>query len=193
MLIRLLVEGCGIGTIAETEAAELPGFLFDMNRLYQDAIGRFLLEWLADAKVSMQFGLSDVFRYEATFNPRQKRTPTPRPDFVVWRQGRLAAIADAKYRDLWEHELPRDMLYQLTIYALSQRSCTRATILYPTNSTAAREARIAVNDPLTSEVRGEVCLRPIVISEFSDLVAARRTATANRRRQTYAEFLAFGD
>jgi 5-methylcytosine-specific restriction enzyme subunit McrC len=101
--------------------------LFDINQLFQDAVGRFLTAWLSDADVSQQHRLIDVFRYHPQFNPRHKRTPNPRPDYVMLRSGGIVAIADAKYRDLWEHDLPPEMLYQLSIYALSQLECQTAS------------------------------------------------------------------
>lgn len=191
-MIRLLMAGRGIGTSPGAEAMELPGFLFDMNRLFQNALERFFLEWLGDADLSAQHRLRDVFRYESLFNPRRKQSPTPRPDFVMSRRGRVVAIADAKYRDLWENDLSRDMLYQLSIYALSQRDCPTATILYPTTATIAREARIAINDPLTAQRRAQVCLRPVLLTELAELVTSARTAANDRRRRDYAAYLAFG-
>jgi 5-methylcytosine-specific restriction enzyme subunit McrC len=126
------------------------------------------------------------------FNPRRKRAPTPKPDYVFTKDGRVVAIADAKYRDLWEHDLGRDMLYQLTICALSQSDCSTATIFYPTANAGAREARIAINDPTSGARRGEVHLRPVSVQELARLVGQVPTAQHERVRRAYAERLAFG-
>jgi 5-methylcytosine-specific restriction enzyme subunit McrC len=115
-LVRLLMAGCGISATPGEESLELPGFLFDMNMLFQEGLGRFLRDWLADAKVSEQYRLTDIFQYQPLFNPRAKRAPTPRPDYVMSRGNQIVAIADAKYRDLWDRDLPSGMLYQLSVY-----------------------------------------------------------------------------
>ena len=140
-LVRLLVAGSGIALGEGAERTKLPGFLLDMNRLFQDVLERFLREWLEGTTVLPQYRLQDVFRYEPGFNPRRQPTPTPRPDFVLWRGGRVVAIADAKYRDLWDRSLPSNMLYQLSVYALSQADCRTAVILYATTATWASRSQ----------------------------------------------------
>ena len=191
-LIRLLFAGSGIGLDAGAERTPLPGFLFDMNRLFQDVLERFLREWLDDATLMPQYRLQDVFRYHPGFNPRRQRSPTPKPDYVLSRHGRVVAIADAKYRDLWEQSLPPSMLYQLSVYALSQADCHTAVILYATTTTAAREARIAISDPIRGGTRASVVLRPVCLPQLADLVRQRRTAAHDRRRHEYASYLAYG-
>ena len=58
---------------------------------------------------------------------------------------KIAAILDAKYRDLWERSLPRDMLYQLGMYALSRSGPDRqAVILYPTLEAGAIDQTIVL-------------------------------------------------
>ena len=61
-------------------------------------------------------------------------------------------------RDIWEKDLPRHMLYQLVVYAVSHRDQPRSTILYPTLHPGARETRIEVMDPVYGNVIGEVRL-----------------------------------
>ena len=191
-LIRLLVAGSGVGLGGGSEPTEVPGFLLDMNRLFQDALERFLSEWLEGATVMPQYRLEDVFRYEPEFNPRRQRPPMPRPDFVLCQRGQVIAITDAKYRDLWEQSLPPSMLYQLSVYALSHADCRTAVILYATTATSADEARIAISDPIRGGIRAWVVLRPVSLPVLADLVRQKRTPTDDRRRQEYAEQLAFG-
>src|SRR5207253_11100817 len=110
----------------------LRGFLFDMNRFFQVLIQRFLHEHLSGVAVHGEYRLKGMFRYVPWQNPLARREPTLRPDFAVLRGGKLLAILDAKYRDLWENSLPREMLYQLALYALGREGGEQtSTILYP--------------------------------------------------------------
>lgn len=191
-IIRLLMAGQGISTRDSEESLPLPGFLFNMNLLFQQALGRFFRESLETVAVLEQYSVSEMFEYQPMFNPRRKRAPTPKPDYVFQHNGKIVAIADAKYRDLWEHDLGRDMLYQLTIYALSQQDCRRATILYPAADSSATEARIRVYDPTTGQPRGEVHLRPVNVGYLAELIRTRATVAGVRRCQSYARRLALG-
>ena len=84
------------------------------------------------------------------------------------------------------------MLYQLSVYALSQADCRTAVILYATATTAAREARIAISDPIRGGTRASVVLRPVCLPQLASLVRQRRTAAHDRRRHEYASYLAYG-
>lgn len=191
-IIRLLAESQGV-SLGESDAMlSLPGFLFDMNRFFQALLSRFLRENLADCIVRDEYRLRGMMRYVPEFNPRKRKSPDPRPDFVVQRGPHASAILDAKYRDLWEHGLPRDMLYQLALYASSHHSKT-ATILYPTTQAAATEARIEVRDPVSYRQLAQVRSRPVYLGRFEELVLAKPSAAMQRRRAAYADWLAFGD
>jgi len=126
-------------------------------------------------------------RYLPGLNPRRRRSPTPRPDFVVKKGAATVCLLDAKYRDLWERELPRDMLYQLAIYALSQPRPSTATILFPTASAEATPAVVEIRDPIGTGVLGFVELRPVVLAEL-----VRALADLDAVRQSLASRLAFG-
>ena len=105
---------------------------------------------------------------------------------------KTVAILDAKYRDLWEKPLPRDMLYQLAIYAMSHEGGT-STILYPTTHGQATEARIEVRDPMHGGRRALVVLRPVTLERLEGLLAARPTAGILRERAEHAKRLVFGE
>lgn len=102
------------------------------------------------------------------------------------------AILDAKYRDLWENSLPREMLYQLAMYAMSHEG-GMSTILYPTTDAQATEARIEVRDSTLGERRALVVLRPVVLGKLEGLLSAKPTAAILRRRRSYAHDLITGN
>lgn len=190
-VIRLLWEAQGV-TLAEQDALiQLPGFLFDMNRFFQVLVSRFLQENLPGYTVRDEHGLRGMMQYAPGFNPRNRRAPAPRPDFVILRGLRQIAVLDAKYRDLWEKPLPREMLYQLTVYAVGheQRS---AAILYPTLDSRATEARIYVNDTVFGRQMAAVHLRPVLLPFIEKLVTSPSTPALVRSKRRYAELLLSG-
>ena len=188
-IIQLLLESQGIVFEGETTTSKLPGFLFDMNMFFQALLCRFLKENLEGYDVRDEHGLKGMMRYSREFNPLKRRSPTPRPDFAILKNGKLLGILDAKYRDLWEKKLPRDMLYQLVVYAVSQVSNPKSTIIYPTLNSAAREQRIVVNDPIQGGQIGQVSLKPMDLNDFSDLIT---NDTRKNDRVELAQRLAFG-
>jgi len=181
-----LLYACAAISLDGDAATTLPGFLFDMNRFFQTLIGRFLTDHLPGFEVREEHALTEMMRYLPGLNPRHRRAPTPRPDFVVKGTAKLWLL-DAKYRDLWERELPRDMLYQLAIYAISQPKPSTAAILFPTASAGATPAVVEIRDPTGTGVLGYVELRPVVLAE---LVRALRSSEATC--EALAAELAFG-
>lgn len=190
-IIRLLVQAQGIILTGSGSRTTLPGFMFDMNTFFQLLLSRFLRENLPGHQVRNEHSLKGMIRYSPAFNPRRQRAPSPRPDFIVTSDGRLRSILDAKYRDLWENPLPREMLYQLVVYAISLRRKPESSILYPTMDPLARDARIDVSDPVEGTCIGQVWLRPVILPRLEELVGAR-TAAARRERESLARQLALG-
>lgn len=191
-IIRLLIEAQGVVLEGQTTTTALPGFLFDMNAFFQALLSRFLRENLRGYAVRDEHGLKGMMRYSSKFNPQRRQSPTPRPDYVVVNRAAICSILDAKYRDLWEKSLPRDMLYQLVVYAISLRQCPQSTILYPDAEDRAKQARIDVTDPLYGRELGQVWLRPVSLPKIEKMVTSK-TAQARREREAYAQWLAFGE
>jgi 5-methylcytosine-specific restriction enzyme subunit McrC len=191
-LIRILHEGGGLSLGEEQAGPSLPGFLFDMNRFFQALLDRFLADNLPDHVVRSEHRLTGMFAYVPGWNPRHRQAPTPRPDFVVSQGAKTIAILDAKYRDLWENPLPRDMLYQLAMYAMSHEGGT-ATILYPTTHAQATEARIEVRDPIHGGRRALGTMRPVDLARLERTVSARTSPETVRERRRHALRLALGD
>ncbi len=180
-LIELLWENQGLSLEDGSGRVELPGFLFDMNRFFQALLSRFLGENLPGYRLEDEHRLRGVFAYAPNFNPRGQRPPTPRPDYVLWQGPRLAAVLDAKYRDLWTTPLPPEWLYQLAIYAVSQPVTRQVTILYPHVGATAREARIDVRGPVNEVPNAQVILRPVDMLELDDVLEAGHGAAVSER------------
>jgi 5-methylcytosine-specific restriction enzyme subunit McrC len=191
-IIRLLVEAQGVVLEGQSTTTTLPGFLFDMNAFFQALLSRFLRENLPGYAVRDEHGLKGMMRYNARFNPKRRQSPTPRPDYVVTQQGVIRSILDAKYRDLWEKQLPREMLYQLVVYAISHRQQPQSSILYPTTDARAKEARIDITDPLFGRHIGQVCLRPVLLPLLEKMVTSKNSQ-ARREREAYALRLLLGE
>ncbi len=190
-IIQILAASHGVEWQGSASPTPLPGFLFDMNRFFQALMSRFLHDNLPGYVVKEEHGLRGMMRFNPRFNPMRRKSPTPRPDYVVMRHGRVSSVLDAKYRDLWEKPLPREMLYQLVVYAMSQHATRQSSILYATADASAREARIDVSDPVTGTPLGQVCLRPVHLATICELVTNRGT-NATKDREAYAKRLALG-
>jgi 5-methylcytosine-specific restriction enzyme subunit McrC len=186
-LIELL-HYCSSVALGDTGTVSLRGFLFDMNRFFQALASRFLREHLDDCEVADEQALIGMVAYRPGHNPRGRQAPRPRPDFVVKRTGEVPRLLDAKYKDLWEHPLPREMLYQLSVYALSQPKGSTAAIVYPTSAVGAREAVLEIRDPVGGGAQGFVAVRPMILPRVVDALSRRDEEGAAR----LARELAFG-
>ncbi len=192
-LLEILLASQGISLDPQAETARLPGFLFDMNRFFQALLTRFLSENLPGYQVHSEHQLRGMMFYDPQHNPRRRRSPMPRPDFAIQQGSQVIALLDAKYRDLWVEDLPRDMLYQLALYAFSQGEGGVATILYPTLAAEAREARIEIAHPLTRSRLGRVALRPVNLLALEKLVMAAPTTANQRQSEHFARQMVFGE
>lgn len=191
-IVKVLLAGQGTSLSTDEDTIALPGFLFDMNRFFQRLLVRFFSDWLDGYRVEDERVIRGMIDYVPGHNPRNRRSPQPRPDIVIVKGRKTAAILDAKYRDLWETPLPRDMLYQLAIYALTGEADSESTILYPTMDATASEARLEIREP-RGAFRANVVLRPVHMGRLAQLLMDRDTEHTRRHRREYARLLAFGD
>lgn len=157
-------------------SVRLPGFLFDMNRFFQALVARFLRDHLDSLRVSEEQSLAGFLRYLPHHNPRGCKPPLPRPDFTVTAGDRVVTFLDAKYRDLWERDLPSSMLYQLAMYALSHGSVGTAAIIYPSRADHASEAIIEIDDLENGGPRAQIALRPFDLNGIARIVAEQDRA-----------------
>ena len=152
-----------------------------MNVCFEALVTKFLIENLQGYRVQPQNRLRHMMHYEPGNNPLRRRSPTPRPDVAIMHDSSLVTLLDTKYRDLWEYPLPRDMLYQLAIYALGQEKRRCATILYPTTDDAARLQVISVKDPIGSSQQAQIVLRPINLTNLGGAITRTGAAAARHR------------
>lgn len=130
-IINILYESQGIVLEDDSKTLNLYGYFFDMNTFFENLVCRLLTDYAKEYDVKDQYNLHDLFVYAPQYNPKARSSPTPRPDFALMQNGKVVKLLDAKYRDLWKRSLPRDMLYQLAVYAVSGVGNKTATILYP--------------------------------------------------------------
>lgn len=135
--------------------------------------------------------LHGLYRWNGRSLPGRRALP-PRPDYTVTEAGRTVLL-DAKYRDLSRTPLPREMLYQLTVYAASRGPGGTAAIMNPVPPISQpRSPRSASHllDPHAAGPQATVYLRPLALSELAESLAAGDTGRPGRLAT--ARTLAFG-
>lgn len=175
-LINILYESQGLQIETVERSIMLRGYFFDMNVFFESLVGRVLSEQASDYVLKDQFNLKEMFRYTPGFNPRRRRSPTPRPDFAIMKNGEVVRLLDAKYRDLWEKSLPRDMLYQLAVYALSGVGDRTSTIIYPSLNDEPVIQKIDISNPVIGNKKAWVILQPINLIKLSQMIIEERVA-----------------
>lgn len=151
----------------------LPGYFFDMNSFFETLVSRFLKTLPERYSVLDQYRLAHVFAYNGKHNPKRRSRPTPRPDFALCEDGKVERLLDAKYRDLWNTQLPPGMLYQLAMYAVSGIGNKTATILYPVLPEPAEQPRLQVIDmhnPIDGSRIAQVHLCPLDLLHIHQLI-----------------------
>lgn len=190
-LVQLLRSGQSVVVHPDqSPAVPLDGFAIDMSRIWQQLLSRVLTDWSGNIDVRVETTLTDLFRPHPDF-PWQHQLPRPRPDFAATLDGKLLGYLDAKYRDLWATTLPRDMLYQLSVYAFAQTTGP-AVILYPTDDARAVEQRVRIQDPLSGLGRSSVALRPVRLSTLEELIGMAASDDRTRKRAEFANKLLRG-
>ncbi len=179
-LVALLLGEVGCDLDEPTEPVRLQGFLFDMNHFFQALLSRLLNDYLEDYEVEDEHQLKGFLAYVPGFELPNSHDPLPRPDFAIFQRGKLISLFDAKYRDMWRERLPREMLYQLIVYALSQQNNRTATILYPSLDETAREAKIQINEPVRGASSGFVVLRPVPMNTLEKYIRDKDSASLKR-------------
>ena len=180
-IIRLLHNTLGIAFDSGQPPSRMPGFLFDMNVFFQRLLSRFLRDNLAGARIADELAIRNLLAYAL----KQRRAPTPRPDYALFYDKVLHGFLDAKYRDVWERSLPAEWLYQLSIYALASPTEV-SVLLYASMSTEARDERVEVRQPVTwsNKRPASVILRPVPLPYLAELLDPDRARSlADERRR----------
>ncbi len=172
-IINILYESQGIQLEKPSNSLNLRGYFFDMNTFFETLVGKLLKNCSGGYLIKDQFSLHNMFIYTPGFNPCRRKSPTPRPDFALMRNGKVVKLLDAKYRDLWERSLPREMLYQLGIYAASGIGDKTATILYPSINDIPSDQKIDINDPISTAKIASIILKPINLNKIAELLSRR--------------------
>lgn len=186
-LARWLYVGRTPDLVGEEEPALLRGFLWNMHAVFEKFVARFLGDHLPGVEVRSQEVFDDLFRVRQPAHGY--RRPSPRPDLVLRRGGTVVCVVDTKYTDLSEHHVDRGDLYQVSLYALAQRTAEGAPapgiILYPDDSRSRSDVVLDIHPP--SGRSTAVVIRGIAWSEAADALAMNASRQAQKLAQTWTE------
>jgi len=176
-IIEILCQAQAPHLDQEGQTTPFAGFFLDMNRFFEAMVSKLLKLLPERITVYDQYRLKDLMCYDPLYNPRKRRPPTPQPDFAFIKEGRVVRFLDAKYRDLWEKPLPRDMLYQLAIYALSgqDKEYRRSTIIFPALNDNPKIQKINIFDAVQDITQGVVEMVPLNLKKISDFLEKDKT------------------
>ena len=130
-----------------TEAGEVKSvsFVFDMNQVFEDFVSAALTEALRP------HGGTVRLQYQREFLDRE-RALRLKPDITWWREGRLRAVIDAKYKQLTDARFPNADAYQMLAYCtgLSQK---RGFLVYTRDADQRSRSHRVRGDRTAIEVR----------------------------------------
>lgn len=169
-LVNILFESQSVEIEGGEEHISLSGYFFDMNLFFETLVSKLLKSLQDEYSVVDQYRLGMLFAYEPKCNPKGRQSPTPRPDFALLKNGSVVQLLDAKYRDLWDRNLPRDMLYQLAVYAVSGIGNNSATILYPATNGVPVLQQINIINPLSKDEMARIFMKPIDLIKVSGFI-----------------------
>lgn len=188
-IIQLLQRALGLAFDMTQQTSRMPGFLFDMNIFFQRLLSRFLRDNLTRARIADEARIHNLFAYSTGGNPKRRNTPTPRPDYALFKDGRLDGFLDAKYRDIWERGLPAEWLYQLSLYALASPSQV-SVLLYASMAPNALDERLEIHQPLQwSSTSASVVVRPVPLHYLAELLNPDQTVRLTTKRRELADQL----
>jgi 5-methylcytosine-specific restriction enzyme subunit McrC len=161
-----------------------------MNIFFQRLLSRFLHENLSSLRIEDELAIRNVFAYAPDANPQRRSAPAPRPDYALFSGNTLCGFLDAKYRDIWEQNLPAEWLYQLSIYALAS-PCEASMLLYASMSAEAFDERVEVRQPVFSSGKqpASVILRPVPLLYLAELLDPDRAPNLAGERRRWADEL----
>lgn len=121
-LVTLLWSGAGMPddlNRINAGATAMPGFLWNMATLFERFVARFLGEHVPQGMGTIDAQVPLTHLYRAVKGPGAPKTPKPRPDLMLKRDGRVQMVLDTKYRDLVARGITDGILYQLSVYGMA--------------------------------------------------------------------------
>ena len=173
-IIKLLInfEGINLDEEYNNINIKLNGFLFDMNHFFQSLLLRVLTDNLEQYTVKSEYKVNSFYDYDDLYNPKNRKTPTLRPDYMIFSDKNIISILDAKYINLWEKTLDSKVLYQLTVYSLLYKNINSAIILYPSIGKK-KEQRINLNDFTMNGKKSQILIRYVDMEYLTKLISNR--------------------
>ena len=129
-LCRLVIDGAGV-MLEEGNAAPAGSFIVDMNRVFEDFVGRWLTE---NVRAPFRAVLQSRHKLDAQGAIEIK------PDVLIYRGSRIVGVIDAKYKLRSSGGVPGNQdAYQVLAYA-RRFGVRRAWLLFADDDTKARAA-----------------------------------------------------